>query len=853
MTGHGGNIRLLASRSGLDESAVTDFSASINPLGPPEWLRPLISSRISSLVHYPDPDCHSLIQSISASYGIPADQILAGNGSTEILHLLPRAFPVRRAVIPVPAYSDYLAAAQLAGLGIKTIPLEEENGFALDLSDLASRLQENDLVFIGNPNNPTGGCLDSGTIRKLAGDHPDTLFLVDEAFADFVEGMDRLAGNRPDNVLVLCSLTKFYAIPGIRLGFAAGAPGRISALKRLMPAWSVNTLAQAVGEAALADKDYARRTREFVRTEQERLASDLRSIPGLKVFPGTANFLLVKVERIGTDARQVGDGLLAEGLAVRVCDNFQGLDRRFFRTAVRTEDENARLCAALNRILDRKTAVRTVRKCPAVMFQGTSSNAGKSVLAAAFCRILLQDGYRVAPFKSQNMSLNSCVTRSGGEMGRAQVVQAQACRLEPDVRMNPVLLKPSSDTGAQVIVMGRPVGNMKVDEYIRYKPKAFKAAREAYESLASGHDVMVLEGAGSPAEVNLKRHDIVNMHMARFAGSPVLLAGDIDRGGVFASFVGTMEVIEEWERSLVKGFVINRFRGDASLLQAAVDFAQRHTGLPTLGIIPFIHDLGLPEEDSVTFKSSVPGDREIGEAVEIAVIDLPHISNFTDLDALKGEPDVRLKIVRRNEDLDMPEAVLILGTKNVIADMEFLQQSGLAPRIIELARNGKTEIIGICGGFQMLGREISDPQGIETSHLSLEALSLLPVATELRPDKTLRLVTAMHIDSGCGLKGYEIHHGITSCEGLMPVILRDDGEPVGFGSENGMVWGTYLHGVFDADSFRRHFIDRLRKSRGIPPLGKIVAPFDLEPRLDRLADIVRNNLDIKKIYRIMGL
>jgi cobyric acid synthase CobQ len=487
------------------------------------------------------------------------------------------------------------------------------------------------------------------------------------------------------------------------------------------------------------------------------------------------------------------------------------------------------------------------------MFQGTGSNAGKSVLAAAFCRILFQDGYRPAPFKAQNMSLNSFVTRDGGEMGRAQVVQAQACRLEPDVRMNPVLLKPSSDTGAQVIVMGRPVGNMKVDEYIDYKPKAFEAVREAYESLATGHDVMVLEGAGSPAEVNLKRHDIVNMRMARFAGSPVLLAGDIDRGGVFASFVGTMEVLEEWERSLVKGFVINRFRGDASLLQDAVEYTRRHTGLPTLGIVPFLHGLGLPEEDSVTFKSTPPGETDLSGKVEIAVIDLPHISNFTDLDALRSEPDVRIRIARRKEDLDTPAAVLIPGTKNVIADLEYLQLSGLASRVTELARNGTTRIIGICGGFQMLGREISDPQGIESSGRSRSALGLMPTATELLPEKTLRLVTAVHTESGFRLKGYEIHHGMTAGGGMVPVIVRDDGEPVGFASKNGRIWGTYLHGLFDADGFRRHFIDGLRKGLGMPLLGRVVAPYDLEPRLDRLADMVRKHLDIKEIYRIMGL
>ncbi len=345
------------------------------------------------------------------------------------------------------------------------------------------------------------------------------------------------------------------------------------------------------------------------------------------------------------------------------------------RIAVRTAEENERLCHALQDALGvtRKSVGRRMK--PAVMLQGTSSNAGKSIMAAAFCRILLQDGYSVAPFKAQNMSLNSYVTRDGGEMGRAQVVQAQACRIDPDVRMNPILLKPSSDTGAQVILMGKPVGNMDVNTYIRYKPEAFTAVKEAYDSLASEHDVIILEGAGSPAEVNLKHHDIVNMTMARYARSPVILVGDIDRGGVFASFIGTMEVLAEWERALVAGFVINRFRGDKSLLDDAINYVERYTGRPTFGVVPYLQDLGLPEEDSVTFKSGPKEEtRPAGDVVEIALIDLPHISNFTDFDSLRLEPDVHLSIVREPRDMGHPDVVILPGSKNVIGDLDYLEE-----------------------------------------------------------------------------------------------------------------------------------------------------------------------------------
>jgi adenosylcobyric acid synthase len=452
------------------------------------------------------------------------------------------------------------------------------------------------------------------------------------------------------------------------------------------------------------------------------------------------------------------------------------------------------------------------------------------------------------------MALNSFVTRNGGEMGRAQVVQAQACRLDPDVRMNPILLKPSSDTGAQVIVWGQPVGNMDVSQYIRYKPEAFERAKEAYTSLAAEYDVIVLEGAGSPGEVNLKQHDIVNMNMARYAGAPVLLVGDIDRGGVFASFVGTMEVLAEWERRLLAGFVINKFRGKEDLLKSAMEFTERYTGCPTLGVVPYLRDLGLPEEDSVGFKSGAFDDANpSGKAVEVAIIDLPHISNFTDFDPLRLEPDVHVRIVRTVQDLQRPDAIILPGSKNTIQDLLYLQQSGLDRKISDLARGGRTEVVGICGGFQILGGKIADPHGIESGGKSLDGLALLPVETVLAQEKTLTRVQGTHLPSGLPVHGYEIHHGQTDGAGLTPMVKRSDGETIGVGGGDGSIWGTYLHGVFDADEFRRWFIDRLRVRRGLDPVGAVSVVYDLEPALDRLAETVRNSLKIQDICRMLGL
>lgn len=497
------------------------------------------------------------------------------------------------------------------------------------------------------------------------------------------------------------------------------------------------------------------------------------------------------------------------------------------------------------------------------MFQGTSSNAGKSVLTAGFCRVLLQDGFRPGPFKSQNMSLNSFVTADGREMGRAQATQAQACRLEPDARMNPVLLKPCSDVGSQVLVMGRPVGNMRVQEYVRYKPQAFAAACSAYDGLAAEHDVMVLEGAGSPAEINLKAHDIVNMAMARYARAKVLLVGDIDRGGVFASLVGTMALLDPWERDLVAGFVINRFRGDATLLEPALRDIATLTGKPFLGVVPYLHDLGLPEEDSVSFKEgALKGGALSPGRLDVVLVDLPHVSNFTDVDALRNEPDVSLRVARNGSDLDgtPPDVVILPGSKNTVQDVFALHANGLAGRIERLAREGACAVVGICGGLQMMGRRILDPLELESPQRAVDGLGLLPLQTELVQEKTLARINARHLPSGLSVRGYEIHHGdtrvMTGGEAV-PAVQRDSGGIIGYAAGDAdagaWIWGSYLHGIFDDDIFRRWFLDGLRARKGLPGLGSVMAPYDMEPALNRLADTLRSYLEVEKIYRMLGL
>ena len=854
--GHGGNLTRLAQSAGRAPEDILDFSANINPLGPPDWLRTVISGQVSSLVHYPDPDCAPLTAAVSARYGAAAGEILIGNGSTELLYLLAQVAGVRRAVIPVPSYTDYARAASLAGMDVVDVPLFAEQEFRLDPARLTPLLDKPAVVFIGRPNNPTGHAGPALELRALAGEHPDSLFLVDEAFGDFVDGFESLTERRPSNVAVLLSLTKIFAIPGLRLGCAVVDASLAQRVRDRQTPWSVNTLAQAVGAAALRDAGYIARSLALVHAEREKLLAGLRSIRGLIVYPGAANFLLLRLDAaVAVNAHVLAERLLKEdGIAIRECANFRGLDDRYIRVAVRTASENERLIQSLHRILDARRSPPKPRRTPAIMFQGTSSNAGKSVMTAALCRILLQDGFRVAPFKAQNMSLNSFVTRDGGEMGRAQVLQAQACRIEPDVRMNPVLLKPNSATGSQVIVMGKPVRNMKVDEYIRYKPEAFKTVCRAYDELAGAYDAVVIEGAGSPGEVNLKHHDIVNMTMAQYARAPVLLVGDIDRGGVFASFVGTMEVLSEWERALVAGFVVNRFRGQESLLRDALDYTYRHTGRPVLGVVPYLADLNLPEEDSVTFKSGALDQKRSGDSrVEVAVVDLPHISNFTDFDPFRAEPDVYLRIVRSADEIGCPDALIIPGSKNTLGDLAHLKRSGLDARIVQLAAAGRTEIVGICGGFQIIGRDIRDPESVESGAGQAAGLGLLDVQTVMKGEKTLLWSSARHALSGLTVQGYEIHHGQTNAAAATPLFVRQDGEPSGLGTPDGRVWGTYLHGVFDADEFRRWFIDRLRVRRGLAPVGRVMATYNIEPALDRLAETVRKSLRMDEIYRLMGL
>ena len=511
-----------------------------------------------------------------------------------------------------------------------------------------------------------------------------------------------------------------------------------------------------------------------------------------------------------------------------------------------------------------------VKQARVIMLQGTASHAGKTVLAAALCRIYARRGLVVAPFKGQNMALNSAVTAAGDEMGRAQVYQAAAAGVEPSVDMNPVLLKPTAGGTSQVVVMGRPVAEMPVVAYQQYQAEVWPLVTAALGRLRAQHDLVVIEGAGSSAEINLRHADIVNMRVARHARAPVLLVGDIDRGGVFAALLGHVELFTPFERRLVRGFVINKFRGDPAQLGSGLAALAERTGTPTLGVVPYLEGWRGDEEDSVALDERRPSRPEA--AVRIAVVRLPYLSNTTDFEALSAEPDVAVDYVREPRELRGAAAIVLPGTKSTVADLAWLRRQGL-DRAIAAAIAAGVPVIGICGGYQMLGRRIADSGAVESPAAETAALGLLEVETTFTGRKRTVRVSgrasgAALAPAGVALRGYEIHMGRTrraagvrafahlraaAPTGAAAVdgVSRPDGaaHPDGAASPDGRVCGTYLHGLFDEPAFRAAFLNRLRAAAGLPRRSARV----VVPDIDRLADHVAAHLDLDRLDAIIGL
>jgi adenosylcobyric acid synthase len=492
-----------------------------------------------------------------------------------------------------------------------------------------------------------------------------------------------------------------------------------------------------------------------------------------------------------------------------------------------------------------------------IMVVGTTSHVGKSLLTTALCRILSRRGWRVTPFKGQNMALNSYVTATGGEIGHAQAVQAWAAGVSPRVEMNPILLKPQGDSTSQVIIKGRVAGRTSAAEYYeQFFDSGWQAIEESLQRLREEFDLIVCEGAGSPAEINLKHRDLTNMRVARYLNAPTLLVVDIERGGAFAHVVGTLELLDPEERQLIRGVIINKFRGQRSILQPGIDWLQERTGIPVIGVVPWLEQ-AFPAEDSLSLFERQPSKTH-GD-LTVAVVRLPRISNFTDFDPLESEPSVNVKYVSLKESLGYPDAVILPGSKTTIADLVALQRSGMAEEIQDYVAAGGT-VLGICGGFQMMGKMLADPEGLEGQEGRYKGLGLVPLKTVITPQKVARqrLVTSNYPQIGLPVGGYEIHQGRSHI-----VFNEGEGEPIykplfedanlGVVDITQSIWGTYLHGIFDNGPWRRAWLNRLRQQRGLKSLPTGISNYreEREAMLNTLADEVAKHLDLNQVLQYL--
>lgn len=496
-----------------------------------------------------------------------------------------------------------------------------------------------------------------------------------------------------------------------------------------------------------------------------------------------------------------------------------------------------------------------------LMIQGTGSGVGKSIITAALCRAFYREGYKVAPFKAQNMSLNSYVTEEGGEIGRAQVFQAEACGVAPHVTMNPILLKPNADNNSQVIVVGKVMGQRNAKDYYTNRPNYVKEVEQAFNTLKNKYELIVMEGAGSPAEINLRQFDMVNMAMAEMADAPVLIVGDIDRGGVFAWMKGTLDLLTESEQKRVRGFIINQFRGDIDLLKPGITQFEEMTGKPVLGTIPFDAELYVDEEDAIPHHSS-PFLNNGPSVVDVAIVQLPHIANFTDFSPLVADPGVAVRYVRSPVQAGHPDLLILPGTKNTIGDMQFMKEMGWNQYLQSFHKEGGL-ILGVCGGFQMLGTRLSDPDHIESPTEEIEGLGFIQATTVMEHGKITRRRTRVTLSSsifeqGLEVNGYEIHSGRTQFEKEYPLLFQpangDCPSTLGLCNEEGNVIGTYLHGFLDNDPIREGFLNYIRERKNLPQPEETFNYREFRSRqLDRLADLVAQSINMSEVKRIIGL
>lgn len=811
---HGDDARRVAAMLGRAPGDVLDLATSLNPVAPD--MRLVVAGALDAIGHYPD--AAAARGALAGVLGVEPGQVLLTNGGAEAIALV--AAELGRGWIEEPEFSLYRR----------------------HLSEVAPDAPR----WRSNPHNPTG--------RLAPADERSEVW--DEAFYPIATGAWTRGDAKSSGSIVVGSLTKLFACPGLRMGYILSEDAdMIARLSKRQPQWSVGALAASVMPHLLEQADLTGWCKQI-----SELRADLVGVlmaAGFVAAPSDANFVLVP------SAAGLRDRLARAGVIVRDCTSFGLPDA--VRIAVPSAKGLERLAAALKPTVGVAAphdsglgAHEPLRG--ALMVCGTASDVGKSRIVTGLCRLLVRRGVRVAPFKAQNMSLNSFATPSGHEIGRAQGIQAIAARVEPEVAMNPILLKPTGERRSQVVVMGRPTGELDAATYQAIKRDTLRpVVLAAFEDLRSRFDVVICEGAGSPAEINLLDGDIANLALAEATGIPAILVGDIERGGVFAALYGTIMLLPELLRCHIRAFVINKFRGDASLLASGLEELERRTGVPSLGILPYENNLSLDAEDSLGLSAAMHGIPRSGSALDSAVLDvavvgLPHLANFTDLDALACEPSVALRLVTSPTELGDPDLLIIPGSKTTVADLRWMHDTHLAGAVRRLAADpaGAT-VLGICAGFQMLGEQIVDD--LESQSGQVRGLGVFDVKTRFEAEKLTRPRRGRAL--GVDVTGYEIHHGgSVTREDAEPFAVLDDEfgrQREGVSVEGGRMTGTNLHGLFESDGFRRAFLSAVagRRHKTWQP-GVLNFAEARESQIDRLADLIEMHLDVEAILGLIA-
>ena len=913
-----------------------NFSSNIYGHADLRALQTYLATRLDSIRSYPEPEPRALEALIAQRHGVGEECVMVTSGATEAIYQIGLSSQSilnregdkhpQKAVIAEPTFSEYEDACRMAGHSVEFVPFEADAIYSFMRAGRADAT-----LWLCNPNNPTGAVLPRKEVLRLAAEV--RLLVLDQSYEDYT--LEPLLSAREaveaGNILQLHSLTKTYCIPGLRVGFVVGAPALIRELRARQRPWSVNALAVEAATWLLKHEVQVVPDLSAYLAEAQRLRNELSALPGISVEATQTNFMLCHLDAEGAMKAARLKDLLAtrHGILIRDASNFHGLTPWHFRVSAQTKEEDDLLveCLATWQTTPDSPPVLPVREgantfvaeeddkswleiAPSLtgraggesgaslrplrplMLAGTGSDVGKSVLATALCRIFLQDGYHPAPFKAQNMALNSYATPEGLEIGRAQAVQAEAAGIPCHTDMNPLLLKPQSDHTSQVVLHGKPIGNR--DAYDFWKAPSLLSQKgedghlqaqldfraevcAAYDRLAAQYNPIVMEGAGSISELNLRDRDLVNMSMARHADAAVILVADIDRGGVFASVYGSIALQSPEDRARIKGIIINKFRGDLRLFDSGRRLLEELCGVPVLGVIPHFSDIHIEEEDSVSLAGKA-SQAERGR-VNVAVVLLRHLSNFTDFDALEQDERIHLYYTNNVDELSKADIIILPGSKSTLDDLRELRRNGCAQAIQQAARQGTT-VIGICGGYQMMGLEVLDPDRVEGDLERLPGLALLPTTTQMSGQKITRQVrftvpvgfpvgsspsslsaspysppsssSPSSFPLSFPLSAYEIHMGETLPFGdapARPFALLDDGRTDGYFVSD-RCWGTYLHGVLDnapvVDALLAPFADRLSAE---------AAPFDYaafkEEQYDRLADHVRLHLDLERLYEIM--